>query len=616
MSKLSRTEKKIGYIFILLILIGLLVKAPEKDNEVMNEIPEKIVEEEKVISYIDKALLIAIEDTTLQVLYQHEELTLALNDTFLEKEQIKVEQVVDLVLENEIVVDIVQYDEKISGKLLRVTENEIELEGLGIYSKADNIVVYQTYDSRVQLTQSQLKIGSEWTDFIVHEGVICGAIVAGKEDMTQIRVLLKTTDFAQIIHEDGVLESEYDYILSYEKEGEMIEEVREKNEIIEVSSLLANLDVHRIIIESVINTGRIQISSIKRDSGTPRYRGKIEVLKVEDGYVFINEVSLEEYLYSVVPSEMPSSYPMEALKAQAICARTYASRFLLQAGYPQYGAHVDDSVGYQVYNNIQEQNQTTTAVRETTGKIVYIEDKLAETYYYSTSCGLSNDISAFSDVDLMTYPYLTAKIIGHMPDITFPLEEHIFEKLMMGSSELFFEYNEPFFRWTYSQPLDTKILEERLKARYKVDKNLVLTKQVDGSFKAEDINDIGEIYDIIIETRSTSGCVNELIIEAQKATIKVLTQYNIRYILKVPDSEVTLQNGTNRNTGSLLPSAFFILNTQIKEGKIMSYTLTGGGYGHGVGMSQNGAKAMANQGYSCEEIIAFFYEGSTVGGNT
>ena len=60
---------------------------------------------------------------------------------------------------------------------------------------------------------------------------------------------------------------------------------------------------------------------------------------------------------------MPADYPAEALNAQAICARTYAYGRMEHAGYPQYGAHVDDSTSYQVYNNVGEQEGSTTAVK-------------------------------------------------------------------------------------------------------------------------------------------------------------------------------------------------------------------------------------------------------------
>ena len=79
---------------------------------------------------------------------------------------------------------------------------------------------------------------------------------------------------------------------------------------------------------------------------------------------------------------------MEALKAQAVCARTYAFRYILHAGLAQYGAHLDDTTSYQVYHNIAEQAATTTAVKETDGMMLYYQDELADNYYYSTSCGV------------------------------------------------------------------------------------------------------------------------------------------------------------------------------------------------------------------------------------
>ena len=61
---------------------------------------------------------------------------------------------------------------------------------------------------------------------------------------------------------------------------------------------------------------------------------------------------------------MPASYEKEALKAQAVCARTYAYRQIQANGYSQYGAHVDDSTAYQVYNNISTNSRTDAAVDE------------------------------------------------------------------------------------------------------------------------------------------------------------------------------------------------------------------------------------------------------------
>ena len=123
----------------------------------------------------------------------------------------------------------------------------------------------------------------------------------------------------------------------------------------------------------------------------PSYRGDFEIHKTEDGLLLINELLLEEYLYAVVPSEMPSTYPSESLKAQAVCARTYSYGYLEHAGLPALGAHVDDSVNYQVYNNIMEKKSSTDAVRQTEGELLLQDGKPITAYYYSTSCGYGTD---------------------------------------------------------------------------------------------------------------------------------------------------------------------------------------------------------------------------------
>ena len=79
----------------------------------------------------------------------------------------------------------------------------------------------------------------------------------------------------------------------------------------------------------------------------------------------INELYLEDYLKKVVPSEMPASYEKEALKTQAVCARTYAYRQIQGNTYGAYGADVDDSTSFQVYNNTQTNERTDQAVDET-----------------------------------------------------------------------------------------------------------------------------------------------------------------------------------------------------------------------------------------------------------
>ena len=97
--------------------------------------------------------------------------------------------------------------------------------------------------------------------------------------------------------------------------------------------------------------------------------------------------------------------------------------------------------------------------------------------------------------------------------------------------------------------------------------------------------------------------------ETEEGTYKILSEYNIRRVLCDGISEVVRQDDSTIIPGSLLPSGFFVLETGKEEGNMIGYTLIGGGYGHGVGMSQNGARALGMNGASYRTILDFFFAG-------
>ena len=139
-----------------------------------------------------------------------------------------------------------------------------------------------------------------------------------------------------------------------------------------------------------IEGSKIKVDNITRAVKDPSYRGFFEITATSTGdkLELINEVDLEEYLYQVVPSEMPASFGLNALKAQAVAARTYALGDYLGDRFAKDGYFVLDSVMSQVYNNSAENALTTQAVQETKGVIMYSKDgSLVDARYYSTSGG-------------------------------------------------------------------------------------------------------------------------------------------------------------------------------------------------------------------------------------
>ncbi|HXX56754.1 MAG TPA: SpoIID/LytB domain-containing protein [Thermodesulfovibrionales bacterium] len=132
-----------------------------------------------------------------------------------------------------------------------------------------------------------------------------------------------------------------------------------------------------------------------------RYTGNIEVWKGDKGLYLINELSLEDYVESVVASEVGTNWEIEALKAQAVIARTYA---VYRMGMNESARfHLTSSVLHQVYKGNNAQVQISYAVKETGGEILTYNGKPIEALYHSTSSGMTEDAE---EVFGKSYPYL------------------------------------------------------------------------------------------------------------------------------------------------------------------------------------------------------------------
>ena len=103
-----------------------------------------------------------------------------------------------------------------------------------------------------------------------------------------------------------------------------------------------------------------------------------------------------------------------------------------------------------------------------------------------------------------------------------------------------------------------------------------------------------EIYDISVEKRLESGLSTVLSVKTDTGDYEVKGEYQIRQVLS-QGGEVIRADGSAVTTGKLLPSAYLIISVEKKRGNVIGYTIFGGGYGHGVGMSQNGAADMARR---------------------
>ena len=535
-------------------------------------------------------------------------------------------QVADIVLTDGKVTDIQLKKEKINGKVLRADAEGVEIEGYGKIPLAEDYKGYRLYDSLEMCTAGDICFGYSFTDFCIENGEICGILMVKEGAMDHIRVLIKGNDFTGNFHERPIITADSDFTVIYGSYDSLKTENHTAGEKVEFSIDSSYFETDRVWIIPNVLTGKISISNLSRSQGVPSYRGQFELLCTEEGIAIINEALLEDYLYSVVPSEMPAGYPMEALKAQAVCARTYAYGHMEHAGYPQYGAHVDDSTSYQVYNNILEQDSTTTAVKETYGQLLFTEEgELAGTYYYSTSCGIGSDANVWKTEAAKQITYLHAKELSRTAmerkmetyGGVSPTgdeqgealrEEEAFADFISKVNPDDFEASEGWYRWSYEvEKIDTEHMGEILQKRYEANNKLILTWQ-DDEYVSKEIGMLKDITDIYIEKRGAGGVADELIIETEDEKYKVISEHNIRYVLNDGESKVCRQNGSEISCPNLLPSGFFVITTGKEKGNVVGYTISGGGFGHGVGMSQNGARHMAEEGYVADEILLYFYE--------
>lgn len=537
-------------------------------------------------------------------------------------------------------------------------EIEVESEENNTYSAPNDFPVYlESMNSFGEM--SDIPLGYGVTDFLLEEGQIVFAYVYPITEIPgEIRVAIRTNNFEQYYHEKVQLSSPNGMQI-LDCAGNVL-----KDDVTDISfdqeSQMPE-DRKRIVFRGK-DGNKISVSQLERNQGVPSYEGCIEVEKTKNGYVLVNVLPLEDYLKYVLPSEMPSSYPKEALKAQAVCARTYAYQHIRRAGAYQYGAHLDDSASYQVYNNLQQTQETNQAISETKDLILARNGEAVTTYFYSTSCGLGTDLRAWNGQDVVSEEdaYIQARVITNssltnMDNCSSALNEaeneietydglfsyNDFEAFISNGQyssddisdstsesdmaedtsieashnrlkeNSYYENNETYYRWRYETEFDQKLFWTNLRKRYKAEPDHVLTLQQDTyiskplplKFRQEDIRNVS------IVKRGVGGVATELLIETKNNSYKVTSEKNVRYMLAGENSVLELGENYQKEgkINGMLPSAFLVLQPKLEGDELKSYKVYGGGFGHGIGMSQNGAKCMAKNGLSYKDILSFFY---------
>jgi len=349
-----------------------------------------------------------------------------------------------------------------------------------------------------------------------------------------------------------------------------------------------------------------------------RFKGKI-VFKIEEEKVWlINHIPVEEYLKSVISSEMKATSHIELLKAHAIISRSWllaqierrtkgkqkeqtvfsasATENELIKWYDNHDHKLFDVCADDHCQRYQGITQISTkkasdAVAETSGEVLMYDNSLCDARFSKSCGGISEnfehvwenthlpyltkivdnkEISQLAKLDLKIEANAQAWILNNEPAFCNTKEKKVLEQILND-----YDLDTNFYRWTeeLSQEKISKLI-----------------------FKKSDI-DFGEILSLKSIERGESGRIVKLEIHGTKKTMTIGKELEIRRIL---------------SESHLFSSAFVVEMHEIKNGIPQKFVLKGAGWGHGVGLCQIGAAVMANKGYSYIQILEHYFKNAEI----
>ncbi len=350
----------------------------------------------------------------------------------------------------------------------------------------------------------------------------------------------------------------------------------------------------------VINTGGVTLSSPTGvvDLGEMSYRGSIEITAEGGSLNAVNIISMDEYLYGVIPVEVYASWPEEALKAQAVAARSFASYHKgRHSGYD-----LCDTTHCQFYSGYgREESSTTAAVDATSGVMAYYNGKPINAEYFDCDGGYTLSSSEVWGGDV---PYLTStpdpyELNARSWERTFTLKE-IGNMAAAEGFDIGEVTNVAVTEWRGD------ILAEEVTLTGTNGSHVLKGQDIKTFFKQGGENLWSRAFKITgssapsnnIFVMGASGTVENLtadVMSAVNASGEPTVLDDINLVLCGKNGDVVL----SENGGTLTEAADSIV-------------ISGAGWGHGVGMSQCGAYGMASKGFKYDEILKYYYKGVEV----
>ena len=324
-----------------------------------------------------------------------------------------------------------------------------------------------------------------------------------------------------------------------------------------------------------------------------QYYGSFRYERIEGGNLtVVNLVSMDDYVRGILPYEMSSSWPLEALKAQAVCARSYTVTNMDAHRHSSSHFDICTTTHCQVYKGTESANANTDrAVEETAGQYAWYDGKVIEAYYHSSDGGATENIENVWNEEL---PYLRG---------------------VLDPYEALIENEIPSYHWT--RTYTGRELKEMV-AAYDYNCSDIV------DIKVSKLTDTGNVYSVTFTDKNGKSWT----VTKDKRLRSMFGTKSLRYTITPGGDGYSLTN--DQSLGALngawaldgegnpvkvnVTTVYALTGNGVEEVKAPentdgTFTFSGTGSGHNLGLSQWGAYSMAKQGYTYEEILKFYYTG-------
>lgn len=435
----------------------------------------------------------------------------------------------------------------------------------------------------------------------------------------EVKVGLSSTDLSTLDHKSALVSSESSFEIqkltsaSHQALARVLPGQKLKAELAKGSLTLSvtqsgkaikTFEGESFLIKPLVKKERLILESVKRQgakgSHFPSYTGELIIFHHNRKIRVSLNTGLETYLNGVLDSEIPASYHLEAIKAQALAARTYALN--PRVDHTNDKINVCDSylccqyfAGHKI-----AQGRHRQAIEETKGEIIVYREKPILALFSSNAGGhTENYENCFSDPLTNAFPpepvpYLKGVAEGPLPQSFSKDSGHGIKDLWQAKDAKTADAWSPHFRWHVV--ISGQALEAHM---HHVIDEMMKTKDVAPFISAPSSGKFGHIDRFEIVERGVSGTAIALLVHTSSGVWKVKKELVIRSAFRNPEAKVT----------RLKSARLFFVHERDRLGLLSRLVIRGLGWGHGVGLQQTGAQGFALKGRSYRQIINHYFTG-------